>query len=113
MLSFKTEKGFCSPCNKPRFEICKHISQTNAPESISTKRIFCTKSHNLNCSSKNEVYLFSFKTFHEQYTGSTEEFQSRFNICRCAQKNFLKREKVKQESFHTYFAENVYHGKRD
>ena len=32
----KTEEGFCVPCNKPKFEICKHITKTHRFESSST-----------------------------------------------------------------------------
>ena len=35
----KTEKGFCGPCNKPRCEICKHITKTHQFESSSTAYI--------------------------------------------------------------------------
>ena len=31
----KTEEGFCDPCNKPRCEICKHITKTQQFESSS------------------------------------------------------------------------------
>ena len=34
---------------------------------------------NLNCRSKNVVYLISCKTCRKQYTGSSEEFRARFN----------------------------------
>ena len=71
----KTEKGFCGPCNKPRCEICKHITKTHQFESSSTKRIYSIRPQNLNCASKNVVYLFTCKTCHKQYTGSTEEFR--------------------------------------
>ena len=35
---------------------------------------------NLNCRSKNVVYLISCKTCHKQYTGRSEEFKTRFII---------------------------------
>ena len=75
----KTEKGFCGPCDKPRCQICKHVTKTQQSESSSKKRIYSIRPQNLNCASKNVVYLFTCKTCHKQYTGSTEEFQSRFN----------------------------------
>ena len=55
----KTEKGFCGPCNKPRCEICKHITKTHQFESSSTKRIYSIRPQNLNCASINVVYLFT------------------------------------------------------
>ena len=67
----------------------------------------------LNCVSKNVVYLFTCKTCHKQYTGSTEEFRSRFNNYRCSHRNFLRNKKVKQESFHAHFAEDLHQGESD
>ena len=61
----KTEKGFCGPCSKPRCEICKHITKTHQFESSSTKRIYCIRPQNLNCTSKNVVYYFTCKTCHK------------------------------------------------
>ena len=58
------------------------------------------------------VYLFTCKTRSKQYTGSAEDFPSRFNNYRCAHRNFLKRKKVKQESFNAHFAE-VKHNDED
>ena len=109
----KTEKGFCGPCNKPRCEICKHITKTHQFESSSTKRIYSIRPQNLNCASKNVVYLFTCKTCHKQYTGSNKEFESRFNKYRCSHRNFLRNKKVKQESFHAHFAEGLHQGESD
>ena len=60
----KTEEGFCSPCNRPRCEICKHITKTHQFESSSTKRIYFIRPQNLNCASKKVAYLFTCKTCH-------------------------------------------------
>ena len=49
---------------------------------------YSIRPQNLNCASKNVVYLFTCKTCHKQYTGSTEEFRSIFNNYRCSHKNF-------------------------
>ena len=51
------------------------------------------------------MYLFTCKTCSKQHAGSTEDFQPRFNNYRCAHRNFLKRKKVKQESFNAHVAE--------
>ena len=61
----KTEEGFCGPCSKPRCEICKHITKTHQFESSSTKRIYSIRLQNLNCASKNVVYLLTCKTCHK------------------------------------------------
>ena len=57
----KTEEGFCGPCNKPRCEICKHFTKIHQLESSSTKRIYSIRPQNLNCASKNVVYLLLVK----------------------------------------------------
>ena len=51
----KTEEGFCGPCNKPRCEICKHITKTH---------------HHL----QNAYIPLDHRISIAQYTGSTEEF---------------------------------------
>ena len=73
-------------------DICKHITKTYQFESSFTKRIYYVRSQSLNFASKNVVYLFSCKTCHKQYTGSTERFE-RFNNYRCAQRNIFKYKK--------------------
>ena len=67
----------------------------------------------LKCSSENVVYLFTCKTCSKQYTESTEDFRPRFNNYRCNHINFLKRKKVKQESFNAHFAEVNHNGEDD
>ena len=64
----------------------------------------------LKCSSENVVYLFTCKACSKQYTESTEDIRPRFNNYRCANRNFLKRKKVKQESFNAHFAEVNHNG---
>ena len=66
-----------------------NITKTYQSESSSTKRIHYITPQILNCASKNVVYLFTCKTCHKQYTGSTEEFH----------RSFLRNKNVKQESF--------------
>ena len=80
----KTEEGF-SWC-----EICKHITKTHQFKSTSTKRAYSIRPLNLNCAFKNAVYLFTCKTYHKQYTGSTEGFRSRFINYGCSHRNFLR-----------------------
>ena len=113
VLPLKTERSFCGPCNKPRCEISKRITKTHQFESSSAKRIYSIRPQNLNCSTKNVVYLFTCNTCHKQYTESTEESRSRFNNYRCSHRNFLRNKKVKQESFHAHFAEDLHQGESD
>ena len=54
----KTQEGFCGPCSKPRFEIYKQIIKTLQFQSSPTNRICSIRPNNLNCASKNVVYLF-------------------------------------------------------
>ena len=70
--SLKTEEGFCGPCSKLRCEICTHITKIHKFESSSMKRIYSMRPQNLNWPYENVVYLFTCKTLHKQYTGSTE-----------------------------------------
>ena len=117
----KTEEGSCGSCNNPRCEICKHITKevlvditkTHQFESLSTKRLYSITPQNLNCAPKNVVYLFTCKPYHKQYTGSTEEFRSRFNNYRCSHRNFLRNKKLKQKSFHDHLAEGLHQGESD
>ena len=57
--------------------------------------------------------MISCKTCHKQYTGSSEEFRARFNNYRCAHRNYRKNRKVKQESFHAHFADDIHSGEGD
>ena len=106
-------EGFCGPCKKSRCEICKHIVSTDSFKSTTTQRTYFIRPPDLKCSSENGVYLFTCKTCSKQYTGSTEDFRPRFNNYRCAHRNFLKRKKVKQESFNAHFAEADHNGEED
>ena len=91
----KTKESSCGPFNKPRCEICKHITNKHQCESSSKKRIYFNRTKNLKSASKNVVYLFTCKTCHKQYTGSTEEFRGRFNNYRWSHRNFLRNKKIK------------------
>ena len=97
-------EGFCGPCKKSRCEICEHMVNSNSFQSTTIQWYYFVRLENLKCSSENVVYLFPCKTCSKQCTGSTEDFQPRFNNHRYAHKNFLKRKKNKQESFNTHFA---------
>ena len=108
VLPLKTEENFCGPCSKPKCEICKHITKTNQFESSSTKHIHSVRPQNLNCASKNVVYLFSYNTCHKQYTENTEEIWSRFNCYRYLHWNFSRNKKVNQVPFYAHFAEGLH-----
>ena len=104
-------QSLCSPCKGPRCEICKHIVPPRNFSSSTTKCTYEIRPENLNCRSKIVVYLISCKTCHEQYTGSSEEFRTRFNNYRCVHRNYCKNRKVKQKSFHVHFPDGAHSGK--
>ena len=83
------------------------MAYTISFKSITIQRTYSIRQEILKCSSEYVVYLFSCKTCCKQYTESTEDFRPRFNDYRCADRNFLKRKKVKQESFNAHFAEET------
>ena len=41
---------------------------------------------------------------------TSEEFRARFNNHRCAHRNYRKNRKVKQQSFHAHFADDIHSG---
>ena len=90
-------KSWRGPCKGPRYEICKHIVPTTNFTSSTTKHTYEIRPENLNCRSKNVVYLISCKTYHKTCTGSSEEFRARFNNYGCALRNYRKNMKVTQE----------------
>ena len=91
------------------------LPKTHLFESSFTKSTYSIRPQNFNCSFKNEVHLFTCKTYHKQYTGSTEEFRSRFNNYRRSYRNFLRNKKVKEESSkaHAHFVEGFHQGESD
>ena len=80
-------KGWCGSCKGPRCEIYKHIVPTRNFISSNSKRTYEIRPENLNCRSKNLVFLISCKTCHKQYTSSSEEFRARFTNYRCVHCN--------------------------
>ena len=83
----------------------KFVISTDSFKSTTTSRTYFIRLEKLKYSSENVVYLFTRITCSKQYTGSTEDFWSRFNNYRCPHRNILKGKKVKQESFKAHFAE--------
>ena len=106
VLPLKTQKRFCGSWN-PRCKICKHITKIQQFKPSSIKHVESIRPKNLNCTSKNIVYLFTSETCYKQYTGSTEEFQSQFNNYKCSHRNSLRNKKVKQESFHVHIVQGL------
>ena len=109
----KVKQGCCGPCKKPRCQICNFIVETNTFTSTTTNKSYKIRPENLNCNSEKVVYLYTCKTCHKQYTGSSVEFRARFNNYRSAHRNYKKNKKVLQESFHEHFERFKHNGEND
>ena len=72
----KTEGAFCVLCNKPRLEICKHITKKEQFKSLSAKRIHSIRPQNINCTCKKVVYLLVVKPI----INNTEEVLRNFGV---------------------------------
>ena len=107
------KKCWCSPCKVPRCKNYKHIVPARNFKSFIAKDTYEITPENLNCSSKNVVYLIPCKTFHKQYAGIWEEFKVRFNNYKCAHHDCRKNMKVKQELFQDHFEDGVLSGEGD
>ena len=59
------------------------------------------------------LHWFTCKICFKQDVGSIEDFLPRLSNYRCANRNFLKGKKVKQELFNARFAETNYNGDDD
>ena len=105
-------KHWCRPCKVSWCQIWKYIIPTRNFTSFSKKRAYEIRPENINisCRSKNVVFFISCKTFHKQYTENSAEFRAKFYSYRWMHRNCLKRIKVKQELFHTRFADDFLSG---
>ena len=74
-ISHIKHEGCCGPYKGLKCEICKHIVLTRNFTSFTTKHTYEIRPENLNCRSKNLVYLIFYKLCHKQYTGSSDEFK--------------------------------------
>ena len=81
--------------------------------SFTIKRKYEIRPEDLNCKSKNAVYLIFCKTCHKQYAGSSEDLRAKINNHRCTHHNYRKNMKVKQETFHAHLADGVHSGEGD
>ena len=73
----KLVQGKCFPCNSRRNNLCcRQVLETNIFKSTKTNKEFKIF-HNLNCKSKNVIYLLECKLHKVQYVGKSE---TAFNI---------------------------------
>ena len=107
------KKDCCTSRGGTNCKIWKHAKTTDTFSFFSTKVKYCIKPGNLDGRSSNVVYLFSCKACSKQYTGSTESFRSRFNNYKSPHRNFIKRNTVKQASFHAHFEDDKHHDMSD
>ena len=69
---------------------------------------------NLNCNSKNVVYLVQFKVCNIQYVGSAStKFRLRFNNYLSCSRRYSKGETVPQMTFHSHFLKPGHNGFTD
>ena len=69
---------------------------------------------NLNCNSKNVVYLVQCKVFNIQYVGSAStKFRLRFNNYLSCSQRYSKGETVPQMTFHSHFLKPGHNGFTD
>ena len=113
LAPFEKKKDCCRSRGGTRCKICKHVVTTETFRSFSIQRDYCIKPDNLNCRSSNVVYHFSCKPCSKQYTSIAECFRFRFNNYKSAHRSFIKRNTVKQVSFHAYFEDDKHHGMGD
>ena len=90
VVPLKNNKACCRSSGGTRFKICKHVKSTETFRSFCAKRQYWIKSNNLNCCFSNVVYLLSYKSCSKKYTGSSENFRSRFNNYKSTHRNFIK-----------------------
>ena len=66
----ETIKYFCSKCNNNRCKACNYITGGSTFSSSKTNKTFHLK-HDINCKSKNLIYLITCQHCHKQYVGQT------------------------------------------
>ena len=109
--TLKTEEGFFGSCNKPRCEICKHITKTHQFESTSTKRVYSIRPQNLNGGSKMQ---FTFSLVKPAINNTQEALKNCGVdlIITDVRRNFLVTKKL-SKSHLCYFAEGPQQGESD
>ena len=109
-----SKAGGSSRCGGKRCDVCKYVCETDTFVKRGCDRIFTIRSGNLNCNSKNIVYLAECKTCGMQYVGSTStKFRARFNNYKSAHRKYSLGHSVPQASFHAHFVEEEHQGMHD
>ena len=108
------KEGRCRGCGGKRCEVCKYISETESFADKKGERIFQIRSGDLDCNSKNVVYLAECRSCRMQYVGSTStKFRARFNNYKSAYRNYNLGHSISQTSFHAHFAAENHQGMQD
>ena len=71
-MSTRENVGQSSKCNDPRCGTCNHLHECNVIDITSTKRKFYIKSQ-MNCKTKNVLYIMTCQGCNEQYVGMTND----------------------------------------
>jgi len=105
-------EGKSSGCGGKRCGVCSYLKESNSFTDRNGKK-FTIKS-DLNCDSKNVVYLVSCKKCSIQYVGSASTaFRYRFNNYRCCYRKHSSGSVVPQATFHAHFAQDGHRGMED
>ena len=113
----------CTGCKDKRCEICDFIEPSSTFQDKEGKFTYNIRGGDLNCKSKNVIYLVNCKTCKTQYVGSTTKFRSRFNDYVSKNRKFeaIKdlpkddpdRKEPPQMEFHSHFNEEGHNGRKD
>jgi len=112
-LPVKRELGKSEGCQSKRCGVCAYVTNTqsftNTDGSLEYKIMA-----NLNCNSKNVVYLVQCKSCSKQYVGSAStKFRLRFNNYKACFKKCSSGITAPQMSFHSHFCQANHNGMND
>lgn len=112
--SDKTNTGRSLKCGSSRCKVCDFIKETADFKSTNNNNVYKIMSE-MDCNSKNVIYLNTCKTCQLQYVGSTTtKFRIRFNNYKSGYKRFLSgKTDIPQAMFFKHFKENKHNGIED
>ena len=100
----------CMGCGNKRCLTCPNIVSDNSFTSKTTNRSYFIN-HNLNCNSRNLIYLLSCKICHVQYVGqTTDKFRFRWNNYKSCQRKAARGEECPQLALHKHFLGEGHNG---
>jgi len=112
-LPVKREPGKSEGCQSKRCGVCPFIANTTTFSDSNASKEYSIAS-NLNCNSKNVVYLVQCKTCNKQYVGSAStKFRLRFNNYKSCFGKFSSGKTAPQMLFHSHFGQPNHNGMED